>query len=43
MNLIIGGFVGGLVAVMGVIGGTQAYVGSPDGVAADSLYIYADN
>jgi len=43
MNLVIGGVVGGLIALMGVIGGTQAYIGSPEQVADESLYTYADN
>ena len=43
MNLIIGGAVGLVLAVFGVVGGTAAYNGSPDGVSQTNLYKYSDS
>lgn len=43
MNLLIGGAVGLVLAVFGVVGGTAAYNGSPDGVSQANLYKYSDS
>jgi hypothetical protein len=43
MNILIGGAVGVLLAVFGVIGGTAAYNGSPNGVSQSNLYKYSDS
>jgi hypothetical protein len=43
MNLLIGGAVGLVLAVFGVVGGTAAYNGSPDGVSQTNLYKYSDS
>ena len=43
MNLLIGGAVGVVLAVFGVVGGTAAYNGSPDGVSQTNLYKYSDS
>ena len=42
MNTLIGGAVGVVLAVFGVVGGTAAYNGSPDGVSQSNLYKYSD-
>ena len=43
MNILIGGAVGVVLAVFGVVGGTAAYNGSPDGVSQSNLYKYSDS
>lgn len=43
MNEAIAGAVGGVLALFSIIGGVSAYNGDPEGVAQNSLYIYADN
>jgi hypothetical protein len=43
MNILIGGAVGIVLAVLGVVGGTAAYNGSPDGVSQSNLYKYSDS
>ena len=43
MNILIAGGIGLVLGVFGVVGGTAAYNGSPDGVSQSNLYKYSDS